>query len=136
MIIDFKRTDGPAHLHRVGTRLRQWILVQSIYRNDDQQYRKSSTWSKVGQSFDQLQTALNASSDETYEAFERVPSQYLPHNTYELAKGDLRHYQQQYVDMYFLRLAKLKPIVEEVAQEAWADIEVDQPPIAKVNSSI
>ena len=136
MITEFKRTDGPSHLDRVGTRLRQWILVQWICRNDNKHYRKSSTWSKVGLSFDQLQTALNASSDETYEALERAPSQYLPHNTYELAKGDLRHYQQQYVDMYFLRLAKLKPIVEEVAQEAWADIEVGQTPIAKVNSSI
>jgi DNA polymerase delta subunit 2 len=33
--------------------------------------------------------------------------------------GGDRHYQQQYGDMYFLRLAKLKPAVEQVAAEAW-----------------
>jgi DNA polymerase delta subunit 2 len=33
--------------------------------------------------------------------------------------GSDRHYQQQYGDMYFLRLAKLKPAVEQVAAEAW-----------------
>lgn len=26
--------------------------------------------------------------------------------------------------MYFLRLAMLKPVVEEIAAEAWADLEV------------
>ena len=36
------------------------------------------------------------------------------------------HYQQQYGDMYFLRLAKLKPAVEEIAAEAWEGCEVDQ----------
>jgi len=41
-----------------------------------------------------------------------------------LAKGDQKHYQQQYGDMYFLRLAKLKPAVEELAAEAWAGLEV------------
>ena len=62
--------------------------------------------------------------DESNDTIERAPSQYLPLNTYALAKEDLRHYQQQYVDMYFLRLAKLKPIVEQVAEEAWAEVEV------------
>ncbi|KAJ5128713.1 hypothetical protein N7526_006879 [Penicillium atrosanguineum] len=33
--------------------------------------------------------------------------------------GNDRHYQQQYDDMYFLRLAKLKPAVEQVAAAAW-----------------
>ena len=70
----------------------------------------------------------NTGSDEIYEPIERTPSQYLSLHTYELAKGDLRHYQQQYVDMYFLRLATLKPVVEQIAQEAWADIEVSSGP--------
>ncbi|KAI5812389.1 DNA polymerase alpha/epsilon subunit B-domain-containing protein [Pyronema omphalodes] len=34
-------------------------------------------------------------------------------------------YSQQFSDMYFLRLAKLKPILEEVTQNAWEDYEVD-----------
>ena len=31
----------------------------------------------------------------------------------------MRHYQQQYADMYFLRLARLKPVVAEIAAAAW-----------------
>jgi len=46
--------------------------------------------------------------------------------SFNLPKGDQRHYQQQYADMYFLRLAQLKPAVEEVAKEAWDGFEVNQ----------
>lgn len=35
-----------------------------------------------------------------------------------------RTYQQQYSDMYYMRLAKLKPVVMALAQEAWEDFEV------------
>jgi len=45
-------------------------------------------------------------------------------NSFDLAKGDQKHYQQQYADMYFLRLAKLKPAVEEIAIDAWDGLEV------------
>lgn len=38
--------------------------------------------------------------------------------------GSDRHYQQQYGDMYFLRLAKLKPAVEQVATQAWEGFSV------------
>ncbi|KAJ5747915.1 uncharacterized protein N7511_009611 [Penicillium nucicola] len=49
----------------------------------------------------------------------RVPSHYNPLHTFRLPAGQGRHYKQQYGDMYFLRLAKLKPTVEQVATDAW-----------------
>ena len=63
-------------------------------------------------------------SEEEYPVIERIPSLYNPLHSFDLAKGDQKHYQQQYGDMYFLRLAKLKPAVEELAEEAWGDMEV------------
>jgi len=65
--------------------------------------------------------------DRKYHTIERNPSLYNPLHTFELAKGDQKHYQQQYVDMYFLRLAKLKPAVEDIAKEAWQDFQVSLP---------
>lgn len=61
---------------------------------------------------------------EEYPVLDRLPSRYNPLHTFELAKGDHKHYQQQYGDMYFLRLAKLKPAVEEIAAKAWQDFQV------------
>ncbi|KAJ6082424.1 hypothetical protein N7499_007298 [Penicillium canescens] len=49
----------------------------------------------------------------------RAPSYYNPLHTFHLPAGQGRHYKQQYGDMYFLRLAKLKPSVEQVATDAW-----------------
>ncbi|KAJ5791565.1 uncharacterized protein N7518_008576 [Penicillium psychrosexuale] len=49
----------------------------------------------------------------------RNHSYYGPGLTFHLPAGAGRHYQQQYDDMYFLRLAKLKPTVEQVATDAW-----------------
>ncbi|KAK8177337.1 DNA polymerase-like protein subunit delta-2 [Phyllosticta citrichinensis] len=49
---------------------------------------------------------------------------YQPLHTFALPKGQDRQYVQQYADMYFLRLAQLKPIVEQVAGEAWASFEL------------
>ena len=63
-------------------------------------------------------------SDEEYPVIERTSSSYNPLHSFDLAKGDQKHYQQQYGDMYFLRLAKLKPAVEELAEEAWGNLEV------------
>ncbi|OJJ44641.1 hypothetical protein ASPZODRAFT_134724 [Penicilliopsis zonata CBS 506.65] len=62
---------------------------------------------------------LRPPSDEQYESVYREPSHYHPLHTFALPVGSERHYQQQYGDMYFLRLAKLKPAVEQVATEAW-----------------
>jgi len=66
------------------------------------------------------------SSDREYSNFTRATTSYRPLPNFELAKGEAKHYQQQYGDMYFLRLAKLKPAVEEIAAEAWEGCEVDQ----------
>ena len=62
--------------------------------------------------------------NEEYALLERLPSHYNPINKFDLPKGEEKHYQQQYADIYFLRLSMLKPAVEEVARDAWADFEV------------
>ncbi|KAL6237421.1 hypothetical protein BDW75DRAFT_204192 [Aspergillus navahoensis] len=62
---------------------------------------------------------LRPPSTQQYELVHRNPSIYNPLNTFRLPPGQERQYQQQYGDMYFLRLAKLKPAVEAVAVEAW-----------------
>lgn len=69
-----------------------------------------------------LLTPLTTTSNSTYEPLERTPSSYNPLHSFRLPKGENKHYQQQYGDMYFLRLAKLKPAVEAVAKEAWDEI--------------
>lgn len=56
----------------------------------------------------------------------RDPSSYRPLHTFQLPKGAERHYQQQYADMYFLRLAQLRKAVKQKAKEAWDDFEVWQ----------
>ncbi|KNG90813.1 DNA polymerase delta subunit 2 [Aspergillus nomiae NRRL 13137] len=62
---------------------------------------------------------LRPPSDEEYAPVYRSSSSYNPLHTFQLPSGQERHYQQQYGDMYFLRLAKLKPAVEEIAVETW-----------------
>ncbi|KAF2454835.1 DNA polymerase alpha/epsilon subunit B [Lineolata rhizophorae] len=57
-------------------------------------------------------------------SLERTRSSYNPLRTFELPKGGQKHYQQQYADMYFVRLAQLKPAVERIAEEAWDDFEI------------
>jgi len=47
----------------------------------------------------------------------RQPSLYKALDTFALDKN--KQYQQQYADIYFLRLTKLKPAVEAIAAEAW-----------------
>ena len=54
----------------------------------------------------------------------RFQSVYNPLHTFDLPKGEQRHYIQQYADMYFLRLAMLKPTVEQIAVEAWDAFQV------------
>jgi DNA polymerase delta subunit 2 len=60
--------------------------------------------------------------DEKYALLERQSSSYKPLSTFALEKE--KHYQQQYGDMYFLRLTKLKPAVEGVAAEAWDGFQI------------
>lgn len=43
--------------------------------------------------------------------------------TFILPKGAARQYTQQFADMYFLRLAMLKPTVEQIAGEIWDGFE-------------
>ena len=53
------------------------------------------------------------------DAPDRTQTAYHPMNTFVLDKD--RQYQQQFADMYFLRLAKIKPAVKKIAEEAWKD---------------
>lgn len=69
-------------------------------------------------------TIMESFSTQEYELEHRNPSIYNPLNTFQLPPGQERQYQQQYGDMYFLRLAKLKPAVEQVAVEAWEGFSV------------
>ncbi|KAL2025063.1 hypothetical protein VTK56DRAFT_65 [Thermocarpiscus australiensis] len=50
-------------------------------------------------------------------ALERSESNYKSLDTFALPKD--RQYQQQFADIYFLRLTKIKPAVEAVASTAW-----------------
>lgn len=59
----------------------------------------------------------SSSSDSAHHVQTRPKSNYHPLQTYDLDKA--RSYQQQYGDMYFLRLTKIKPAVEKVAAAAW-----------------
>ncbi|KAF2876517.1 DNA polymerase alpha/epsilon subunit B-domain-containing protein [Massariosphaeria phaeospora] len=54
----------------------------------------------------------------------RLPSAYSPLHTYELPKGADRHYQQQFADMYFTRLTKLRDALVQRASEAWDGFEL------------
>jgi DNA polymerase delta subunit 2 len=74
-----------------------------------------------------LSNPLNSQTDtvhrnEKYPLLERQPSSYKPLSTFALEKE--KHYQQQYGDMYFLRLTKLKPAVEGIAAEAWDGFQI------------
>lgn len=77
--------------------------------------------------------SLTPYSDEEFSTLNRTPSSYNPKNTYNLPKGERKHYQQQYADMYFARLAQLKPAVERVASEAWADFSIGKDKVQRVD---
>lgn len=55
---------------------------------------------------------------------DRTSSSYSPLYTYRLPHGENKNYAQQYGDMYFLRLAKLKPVVEAIAVDEWGEFEI------------
>ncbi|KAI9668283.1 MAG: hypothetical protein M1821_001103 [Bathelium mastoideum] len=71
-----------------------------------------------------IDSLLQPPSNDDFPILERTPSSYNPLHTYDLAKGDDKHYQQQYADMYFTRLAVLRKPVEKVALEAWEGFEL------------
>ncbi|KEF53671.1 DNA polymerase delta subunit 2 [Exophiala aquamarina CBS 119918] len=62
--------------------------------------------------------------NENYDQKSRLPDTYSPLYSYRLPRGETKQYLQQYGDMYFLRLAKLKPVVEKIAQADWEDFEI------------
>ncbi|KAF2206078.1 hypothetical protein GQ43DRAFT_436499 [Delitschia confertaspora ATCC 74209] len=62
--------------------------------------------------------------DEPVHLAPRGNSSYNPLHTFELPKGGERQYAHQFADMYFLRLAQLKPVLEEQAEELWKDFEL------------
>ncbi|RFU34623.1 hypothetical protein B7463_g1702, partial [Scytalidium lignicola] len=74
---------------------------------------------------------LTAPSDQKYELQQREHSNYKSFDAYELEKE--KHYQQQYGDMYFLRLTCLKPFVERNAAEAWDGFQVAGETVRKVD---
>ncbi|KAJ6438575.1 microsomal signal peptidase subunit [Purpureocillium lavendulum] len=60
---------------------------------------------------------LQNPGDAPHQVPPRAPSSYKPLDSFALDKQ--RTYQQQYGDMYFLRLTKIKPAVDEVAAATW-----------------
>ena len=62
---------------------------------------------------------LSRPSEDRHTTLERAASSYNPMPSFTLPRGENRHYQQQYADMYFARLAQLKPAVESIASEAF-----------------
>jgi DNA polymerase delta subunit 2 len=64
------------------------------------------------------------SKDDGTEERSRISSSYNPMYSFRLARGDTKQYRQQYGDMYFLRLAMLKPVIEKIASEEWEDFEI------------
>lgn len=67
------------------------------------------------------------SSKDIYETMERKHSSYNPLQSFLLPKGESKQYKQQFADLYFLRLAKLKPSVESIADSDWGEFQVRIP---------
>ncbi|EQK98195.1 DNA polymerase subunit delta-2 [Ophiocordyceps sinensis CO18] len=61
----------------------------------------------------------------------RSASSYKPLGTFAFEKQ--RSYKQQYGDMYFLRLTKIKPAVDEAANAAWEGTVVGDDEVSKVD---
>lgn len=71
----------------------------------------------LSQDLSEQELTICCSGDAPEDPLERIQSVYKPLDTFKLEKG--RSYQQQYADTYFLRLTKIKPAVEQVAEAAW-----------------
>jgi DNA polymerase delta subunit 2 len=65
-----------------------------------------------------------STKDDSFAELNRTSSSYNPLSSYRLPHGENKNYMQQYGDMYFLRLAKLKPVVEAIATDEWDDFEI------------
>ena len=62
--------------------------------------------------------------DYKFEKRSRLSSSYNPMYSFRLPRGETKQYMQQFGDMYFLRLAKLKPVIEKIAYEEWQDFDI------------
>lgn len=71
--------------------------------------------------------------DEKPVSLKRAHSSYSPLHSYALPTGEQKGYMHQFADMYFLRLATLKPVVEAAAEEAWSDFEMAGEKAARVD---
>ncbi|KAK4250681.1 DNA polymerase alpha/epsilon subunit B-domain-containing protein [Corynascus novoguineensis] len=74
---------------------------------------------------------LQTPSETVTTTLERNESNYRSLDSFALPKD--RQYQQQFADIYFLRLAKIKPAVEAVASAAWEDTELGGETATKVD---
>lgn len=63
------------------------------------------------------ESLLRKPSESAHNALTRTPSSYKPLRTFDLERQ--RSYKQQFGDMYFLRLTKIKPAVDEIASSTW-----------------
>jgi DNA polymerase delta subunit 2 len=63
-------------------------------------------------------------NDDSPAQLNRISSSYNPLYSYRLPFGEHKTYMQQFGDMYFLRLAKLKPVVEAIATDEWDNFEI------------
>ncbi|KAI9809848.1 MAG: hypothetical protein M1825_000281 [Sarcosagium campestre] len=78
-----------------------------------------------------MDDVLRQPGDTHYSSSERANSSYLPLHTFDLERE--KHYQQQFGDLYFLRLAKLKPAVELSAAEAWEGFQIAGETVRRVD---
>ncbi|KAH8205198.1 hypothetical protein TruAng_000610 [Truncatella angustata] len=62
---------------------------------------------------------LRKPSGKKEDELERTASTYKALHSFRLAKD--KSYKQQFADMYFLRLTKIKPAVEAIASKAWSN---------------
>lgn len=76
---------------------------------------------------------LSKPSTDEFTTHERGNVIYNPLPTFTLPRDEGKHYQQQYADMYFTRLAQLKPAVESIAAEAFRDFELGGEKAIKVD---
>ncbi|KAH6689009.1 DNA polymerase subunit delta-2 [Plectosphaerella plurivora] len=80
---------------------------------------------------DDVAGLLQKPEDVKTESVERTPSQYHPLNTFTLEHN--RSYKQQYADIYYLRLVKIKPAVEAIASETWDGTVIGGEAVKKVD---
>ncbi|KAI0883306.1 DNA polymerase alpha/epsilon subunit B-domain-containing protein [Annulohypoxylon maeteangense] len=74
---------------------------------------------------------LRKPSGEPENELERIPSDYKPLHSFRLDKD--KPYKQQFADMYFLRLTKIKPAVEQLAFDAWEGKVIGDEPVKQAD---